>query len=183
MSQSQNTSAQTASPSTKLPGSPVTRALWIIGSTLAVALLILSFFGGMFVGQARAERKLERLSFAKRQLTEDLDKPIKDRPLLKQLPGPIKKELKEHGARGKVIEVNSDALVVDTPDGARSVSLTAETKIMFGKDKSAGSVEDLKPGTQVMVLGAKPSQDGDTLNAAAIIINPPEQKPAQKPQN
>src|SRR3990167_3877504 len=77
--------------------SPVRKALTIVSGILAVAILAVAFMGGYLIGQAQAQSKLERFAFNKRQLTENLDKPIKDRPLLKQIPDKIKQGFKEHG--------------------------------------------------------------------------------------
>jgi len=169
---------QTSNPASQVPQSkpsawqranPVTRSLVVVGSLLGIALLVLSFFGGVFVGQARAERKVGRLEFAKRQLTENLDRPIKQRPLL-QGPGMLGQQIKEHGLRGTVVEVEEDALLVDTPDGPQSIALAAETKYVSGKDREPVDRDQLKPGVHVLVLTKQEA-------AAVVVVNPPQDGP------
>lgn len=192
----QSTSVNTTTPisGTLSPRSlsPVHRALAIVGGVLVLALIGLSFFGGYVVGENKAEAQVERFAFNKRQLTENLDKPINERPLLQQLPDRIKRGFKEHGLRGNIVEIEGDHMVVDTPQGARSVALASETKIFRGGEKETASRDDLKVGTSVMVLSKqKPDQtqpggepaplpsDGE-ISAVVIIIDPP--MPPQEPQ-
>lgn len=150
---------------------PVTRSLVIVGSLLGLALLVLSFIGGIFVGQVRAEHKVGRLEFAKRQLTENLDRPINQRPLLQRGPGGmLGQRIKEHGLHGTVVEIDEDAILVDTPDGPQSVTLTAETKFVSGENREPVDRDQIKPGTQVLVLTEKEV-------AAVVVINPPQDGP------
>jgi hypothetical protein len=162
--------------------SPVHRALVIVGGILVIALLGLSFFGGYVVGENKADAQVERFAFNKRQLTENLDRPINERPLLKQLPERIKRGFQEHGLRGSIVELNGDHMVVDTPNGARSVAISAETKFFTGTEKEIASRDDLKVGTMVMVL-SKPSEtpaEGEIM--ATVIIIDPAMTPHDQPQ-
>src|SRR3990172_2143307 len=127
-------------------------ALTIVGSLLGVALLVLAFVGGYFVGQNSARAELERLSFNKRQLTENLDQPLSERPLLKNIPERIKQNLKDHGLRGTIVELEEDTLLVDAPSGARTVRLTENTRFFRGDDKTKASRKDLKVGQPVLIL-------------------------------
>jgi hypothetical protein len=152
--------------------SPIHRALIIVGGILIVALLGLSFFGGYVVGENKAQAQLERFAFNKRQLTENLDRPINERPLLQQLPERIQRGFKEHGLRGNVVEIDGDHMVVDTPNGARSVALSAETKFFHGTEKEIASREDIRVGTIVMVLSKQDVPVDGEVMATVIIIDP-----------
>jgi hypothetical protein len=152
--------------------SPVHRALIIVGGILIVALLGLSFFGGYVAGENKAQAQLERFAFNKRQLTENLDRPINERPLLQQLPERIQRGFKEHGLRGNVVEIDGDHMVVDTPNGARSVALNADTKFFLGSDKEIASRDDIHVGTIVMVLSKQDAPVDGEVMATVVIIDP-----------
>jgi hypothetical protein len=157
--------------------SPLKKALTIVSGLLAVAIVVVSFMGGYLVGRAGAQTKLERFEFNKRQLTENLDKPIRERPLLQQIPDRIRKGFMEHGLLGKVVEVDDKILLVDSSDGARSVEFTEQTKIVRGAKRSEARFEDIEVGASVLVLTQQKNQElspqDGPLQAAVIVIDPP----------
>lgn len=170
-----------------MQNSSLRRALTIIGSLLGVALLAVAFMAGYFLGQERGRGEREQLAFNKRQLTENLDQPLRKRPLLQNVPDQLRQGLKEHGLRGTIIEIEEDTLLVDTPSGARTVTIAPETKFFQGPEKTTASKNDLKIGSPILVLsqGPKPTPqpEGEPLPLAepmpdsalvanVIIINP-----------
>jgi hypothetical protein len=158
--------------------SPLKKALAIVSGLLAVAIVVVSFMGGYLIGRAGAQTKLERFEFNKRQLTENLDKPIRERPLLQQIPDRIRKGFMEHGLIGNVIEIEDQVLLIDTPDGARSIEISSETKIVRGPKREAARFDEIEVGTSILVLSGdrdsqKPMPIDDTVRAALIVIDPP----------
>lgn len=156
-------------PTNNVPALPVSKAFIIVGSVLAGVLIIIAFIAGYLTGHGFSKKDLERTTFAHRQLTENLDRPIKDRPLLQNIPADIKERFKEHGLRGTIIEAESDVLVIDTKEGAHKIQVTPETKIVKGQERQPGNLEDLKAGTEILVL-SRP--DGEPEGAVLIVINP-----------
>ncbi len=166
--------------------SSLRKALIVVGSLLGVALLAVAFMGGFFLGQARGNNEREQLAFNKRQLTENLDQPLRDRPLLQNVPEQLKQRFKEHGLRGTVIEIEEGTILVDTPNGARTVAINEQTKFFQGDDKIAASLEDIKVGTPILVLsrGQKPPlkplgdpANGDTGDPSTTQPVPPDGGP------
>lgn len=63
-----------------------------------------------------------------------------------------------HGVFGKILSINENSLVVQGKDNVeQNVIITSSTEIRAGRD--AGTPEDLKPDTEVSVLGA-PNEQG-----------------------
>ncbi len=171
------------SPSAKPSSLLTSKAVLIMGILLAVSALALTFIGGFAVGKKSAAGQVQKAELRHRQLTQNLDRPIKDRPLLKNLSDNAKTKLKQHGIAGQVVETSSDALVVDTPEGARSVLINEQTKIVDGKSKEPLDRSALKAGVRVLVL-SQPDQNSQSDNVVAkvIIIGGDKPQPGNKPQ-
>lgn len=164
-------------------GYSVRKTVIIMGSLLAAALLALTFIGGFVAGKKSVAHKLAQADLRRKQLTDNLDRPIRERPLLKNLSQKTKGRLKNHGLAGSLIEVGEDALVVDSPDGARSVLVDEQTKILEGKSKKPITLNDLRAGSKILVLGGPDnSKQSDAIHAKVIIVNP-ENKPGPQSPN
>ncbi len=74
-------------------------------------------------------------------------------------------------ASGRVTAVNKKTITVEMPGlGTRTIAVTAKTKIT---KQAEGKLPDVEKGTKVNVSG-KPSEDGKTMEARFIAVNPPQ---------
>jgi len=161
----------------KTAKNPTSRALIVVSSILGVALLALTFFGGVAIGRKSTGKMLEHQELIRRQLTENLDKPIRERPLLKNLSENIKKEFNKNGLIGKIVEIEDNALVVETKEGVRSVLINEETKILEGKSKEERSLSDLSLSDEVHILGQEEDANNEGPLTAKVIISTNGERP------
>jgi hypothetical protein len=76
-----------------------------------------------------------------------------------------------------VIAVNQKTLTVEMPGlGTRTIAVTAKTKI---SKQVEGKLSDVEKGARVIVNG-KLSEDGKTMEARFIALNPPQLSPARR---
>jgi len=80
-------------------------------------------------------------------------------------------------AVGRVIAVNQKTFTVEMPGlGTRTIAVTARTKI---SKQVEGKLSDVEKGASVIVSG-KPSEDGKTMEARVLLLNPPQPTPTRR---
>ncbi|MCS6860209.1 MAG: DUF5666 domain-containing protein [Abditibacteriales bacterium] len=76
-------------------------------------------------------------------------------------------------AGGRVTAVDKKTITVEGFGGSLTINVTDKTK--FTKTVE-GKVADIKKGNRIMVFG-RPSEDGKTVEAGMIMVNPPQMGP------
>ena len=133
------------------------RAIIIILATLAT----LAILAGVFqLGVSVGERKSRHFTRWFDNYNQNMLPPAPHRPGPGLPPGnmPMPMLPNAHGVFGKILSVSDNSLIIQGQDNVeQNVLITSSTAIRI--DRRIGTIEDLKPETEVSVLGA-PNEQG-----------------------
>lgn len=132
------------------------RVLLSIGGSILVVMMVIGAFSiGVYVGSERSSSPA---------LPGPQPGGGGGNNVLQRLPGPP-------DILGEIVSITGDSMLLRTPDGPRTVSLSEGTQVML-EDGSEGSRQDLHPGQVVAVIG-RFEEGGKSLAARLVAVMPP----------